>query len=98
MLTDVEQVLEAFDSRKATFPTLRDWQVRPVYLHAPSDMQDLLSYAAETPFVLEATDSLADRCHQGRPVAGRRLYYSFREVLVGLERWKQSFRHNTPNI
>jgi len=41
MLTDIEQVLEAFDSRKATFLTLRDWQVRPFHLHAPSDMQDL---------------------------------------------------------
>jgi len=87
VLIYMEQVPESMDSRKATFLASREWQAVPFVTHAPSDMQNLLSYAAALPSLLEQFDSLPDQHHMDRVMPSRRLYDSFKEMLTALDGW-----------
>ncbi|KAJ6027700.1 hypothetical protein N7499_001158 [Penicillium canescens] len=89
-------MLQAFQSRTATFISSNEWIRIPFSGRRPSLMQTLISQAAHLPSLLQQTDTLLSSQHEEGLSRSTILCNTYLEFLLDMERWEQSLRNHYP--
>ena len=89
-------MLQAFQSRQATFISSDQWTHIPFSGHYPPTIQTLISRAIHLPSLLQQTDALLASPYEDRFGQASALYNNFVGFFSVLNSWEQSLRNHHP--
>ncbi|KAJ6044344.1 hypothetical protein N7499_006848 [Penicillium canescens] len=91
-------MVQAIQSRKATFIASKEWIEIPLSTCNPSLMQQLINLVAKLPFLLEEADRFIRTPCETESAQVSKLWDDYIELLLQLERWEEALNCERPGF